>query len=779
MQIKTSEIRPGMVLEEDIFHAGSVLLSSNQILDETLIEMLLSFGIETVAVISKDITTDNSIPSSIVSQAPADSRDGTCGIASSEKSDTGETGSGPDPTVQNGSPDFFSSENTPVPAEDGEQTGFPKVRTIIAPDAMSAKLVVEPSGGKDCDLDREMIIQVLAQDGVVEGIREDQITSLIENWKTEKRLYETGRIAEGTPASSGRESSISMSVHCITDKGEAEKVRSSDFFFEVANDLHRVDRVSSGSCIAQVLPGTPSVPGKNVRGEPVFSEEVETTKTVFEKGAVVNSDDPTMIVAGFDGIAYEIDGAIGVIPVNFDGTFTIKISSDDMSAQCIVHPPGPGGSLPAREGLLEMLKDAGVKEGISEADITALIKQCEEGTFPAEPVTIARGTPAIDGSDGTFDFHFNTSTSLKPSINDDGQADYKTVNIINSVHKGQKLVTLVPPGNGTDGTDVRGNRLPAKPGAPAKLPQGSGTLPDTEHPDVLCAATDGIVRFAGGTVEVCEGYNVDGDVDYSTGNINYAKSVIVNGDVKAGFEVHCGGDLQVNGTVEDSRIIVNGNVLCQYGFIGQGKGKIEAKGDVNLGFIKNQSVRSFKNITIAKEAINCTLLSRASVFIHGNPLSIAGGEVKARQSITVHTAGNYTGIRTLLEAGVDFLMDEELNMLDTQYEKMLRESRLLEERLAGIQKKIAGRKNLPSTERKDISEHIAHLKKIRHQITILEERKAVVAGKIHSCTDAYIGIEHIAYPGTLFKLGERHHLLKEELNGPKMARLVNNSVCFV
>ncbi|MBN1309150.1 MAG: DUF342 domain-containing protein, partial [Chitinispirillaceae bacterium] len=200
------------------------------------------------------------------------------------------------------------------------------------------------------------------------------------------------------------------------------------------------------------------------------------------------------------------------------------------------------------------------------------------------------------------------------------------------------------------------------------------------------------------------------------------------------------------------------------------------KGDVNLGFMKNQTVRCFKNITIAKEALNCTLLSRNSVVVYGAPLSIAGGVVKARTAITVYAAGNHTGIRTLLEAGIDYLMEEELAMVEEQSVSAAAHYRSVVESFNRFRQTIAGKKRLSSVEQKKVNDFTAALKQSKQQLDILEERKSIIAEKIHPLADAYIKIEHAAYPGTLFKFGERHFLLKEELAGPKNVRYIEHEI---
>ena len=47
---------------------------------------------------------------------------------------------------------------------------------------------------------------------------------------------------------------------------------------------------------------------------------------------------------------------------------------------------------------------------------------------------------------------------------------------------------------------------------------------------------------------------------------------------------------------------------------------------------------------------------------------------------------------------------------------------------------------------------------------------------MYDFANAYIKIEHAAMPGTIFKIGERKHLVKQEIIGPKSVRYVDAEI---
>jgi hypothetical protein len=277
-------------------------------------------------------------------------------------------------------------------------------------------------------------------------------------------------------------------------------------------------------------------------------------------------------------------------------------------------------------------------------------------------------------------------------------------------------------------------------------------------------------------VEISEGYVVKGDVDFSTGNVKYAKSVIVGGDIKSGFTIDCGGDLQVSGTIEDATLNVGGVVLGKLGFIGQGKGIIESKGDVHLGFMKNQTIRCRNSVTIAREAINSTIFARKSITVLGNPLSVAGGTLCTRNLISVYTVGNNSGIKTMLEVGVDFTLLEELEKTEKQLETIGQDCKKIIASYKKYDHLLKIKKSLPPKELQIFHKLRTTLVKYSEQIKALERRKNALSSRVNDKSNAQLKITHAAMPGTMIKIGERHHLVREEIIGPKTVAMVKGEI---
>ena len=744
MIIEIEAAKPGMKLLEDVLLPnGAILINASQVLSQPTIEILKRRGIQKIQIVS------DADAQQLAAQEAKVIEEKAAVVAAAA------------PAVEKVVP--------PTP---------PTLRVVLKEDFLSAKLCIEPTDSPNQVLGREDILSALAQQGISFGINENAIVAVLEKWKKYKRYYEAEDIARGTLPQPGKQSAYEFRVKYIGTASNIDHIRKARRFSDIPKELS-LQRVDPGTLIAKRCEDMPPLPGRDIKGDPVTTTETITTEMSGD-GSVKFSDDKSQIIAQATGFVFFLDGHLtGVIPFNFDGAVEISVSPDKMKAEIIVFPPGPGGKVPTKDDIRTLLANHKILFGLASDVLDSLFADLGRGQCPSGPVVIAQGIPPKQGENGSVKFLFNTESSLKPKVNKDGTADYKNIDIVTSAVKGQKLAELVPPTKGAPGKTIYGDELPCVNGTAAKLPMGPNTAPSADDPNALVAATDGNVKFNGTNVEICEGYVIKGSVDFSTGNVKYVKSVVVEGDIKSGFKVECGGDLQVSGTVEDADIQVNGNVLCKMGFIGQGKGVINAKGDVNIGFMKNQTAKRRQNIVIAKEALNATLLARKSVEVHGNPLSLAGGRVMARDSVTAFTIGNMSGIKTLVEVGTDFTLIEELEKTDIQMNDLAENRRKIlvtyqrYEKLKEIKKALNPKEEFLLTKLK------ATLTKYDQQIKTLEDRKNIITEKMNNFKTCFIKIEHAAMPGTMFKIGPRHFLVKDEVIGPKSVRLIEDEIKII
>lgn len=442
----------------------------------------------------------------------------------------------------------------------------------------------------------------------------------------------------------------------------------------------------------------------------------------------------------------------------------LRVEKGGLEARLLLAPvkDGNGGYLPPSPAEIEIfLKEKGVRAPMDAAAIQGACERLAHG-FSAEPIA-ARGKPPEPGKDGTMEYLIDFGTGFVPSSSEAGAVDMRA-SLIRNVVPDQPLAVVHPPTAGLPGLDVFGNLLASKPGKVLQPRLGPNAGRAEHDPNLIVAKTAGHARLNDGLLEVQEFYLVDGDVDYASGNIAFAKSVQVRGDVKAGFAVEAGGDVEILGLVEDCAVKAQGKVLVKGGFTGQGKGTLHARGEISLGYVRNQAVRGEESIRVSREAVNSRMQSRQSVSVNG---LLAGGKTQARRSIECQVAGTETGTPTHLEAGYDFTLAEDMAEIRAQMEKMGKYARKLEDSLRHIHDMEKVSRGLDPWTIELVFEMEAMRGKVEAKIKALRERYAFLERQSGRHEDATITVHRKAFPGVVVKIGREMFLVDEVMHGPK------------
>ncbi len=750
MLITIDDALPEMELLEDVLLPnGTTLINASTVLTESLIETLKKYKIERIQV-TKD---------SLSLKKEEDTDENDLGMELDPDDLLGNTEDGEENL--DAMEDLMDKELTP-----------PTIGVSVNNNAMAAYLVIEPTEKIHLPITVDDLRNALAEEGVIFGVKEELLTEAVEKWQQKQQVYEYEGVACGIKPMPAKENELELLVEYISSAKGVEQAQSVNYCWELAGSKLPIQQVDKGTVLAQKEMLTPTIPGKTVRGDDVETDEVIKVEVKIATNVEENKESGEYI-STTTGLTYYIDNVIGVLPMNFNGFAELSVSQDNLTAELSVHPAMERGSPPTMDEVRKLFIENQIKYGVKEKLLGEIFEKISQGEYPQEPIVIAEGAPPIPGEDGRIEYSFRTETSLKPQLDASGKADFKNVSIIQAVTEGDELARVIEPTQGAPGKDISGKEIPCTDGVEVTLPVGANTGPKPDDDTVLIALTDGNVRLKGQTVEIFEGFVVKGDVDYSTGNINYGKSVTINGDVKAGFNVTCGGDLEVRGTIEDSLIYVGGSLLCRAGFIGHSKGIVESKGDVNVSFTKNQTIYSRGNVIVAREALNSKIFSRKSIVVSGKTLSIAGGSLIARDSITCNVIGNHSGIQTMLEVGLDYVLVNEMRKTAEQASEIKVNMKKLMVSANRFEHMLEKKIKLTPKEKFLYTKLKNTMKKYSQQLHQLEERRKKIEAKLYDFSRSFIKIEKSALPGTLFKIGERHFMVNEEIIGPKSVRMID------
>jgi uncharacterized protein (DUF342 family) len=249
------------------------------------------------------------------------------------------------------------------------------------------------------------------------------------------------------------------------------------------------------------------------------------------------------------------------------------------------------------------------------------------------------------------EFFFDVKKNIKPTILEDGRVDFRELNLVESVRKGQVLCRVIPPQPGKRGKSVTGLDIPAKDGKPAVLPKGKN-VEISEDGTSLIASIDGQVDFNDGKVNVFATYEVAADVDNSTGNIYFVGNVLVRGNVLSGFTVEAGGSVEVWGVVEGAFIKAGGDIILRRGMQGLGKGRLVSSGNIIAKYIENSNVEASGDVK-AEAIMHSNVSCGKRLQLSGRKGLLVGGTTKVGQEIEAKVIGSYMSTATDVEVGVD------------------------------------------------------------------------------------------------------------------------------
>lgn len=412
--------------------------------------------------------------------------------------------------------------------------------------------------------------------------------------------------------------------------------------------------------------------------------------------------------------------------------------------------------------VLQTLKNKNIVFGIKEDIIKAAIGEVRKDNVSVINALAAEGERPINGDDGKIEFLFKTDKKIRPVDKDGEHLDFHNVSAIENVKKDQPLARLVPPTLGSPGKDVFGQKVEPRAGAKRELPVWSGTKVSNQDKNLLVSCIDGNVSYDGEVAAVSADYTVEKDVDFSVGNISYSGSVIIKGDVKSGFSINAGGNIEIGGTVGDAAIKSDSNVKIIGGLVGSGEGQIEAKGDVVIGFARNQMIIA-NNVEFLREAVDCTIYAKGTVTAKGGRLSIIGGIIIAGSLIEVDVLGSRIEAPTEVEVGVDYTVVKGLMKVKREIHSLTTVLENIDHDINTLKKTKESKGILVPKLQDTLDKFLKQKEDLTSKLNDLSSREKIASKRLNVNKDAKVMVHHIIYPGVTIKIGDAVYTVQDEL----------------
>lgn len=437
----------------------------------------------------------------------------------------------------------------------------------------------------------------------------------------------------------------------------------------------------------------------------------------------------------------------------------VTISDDKLHAYLIFKRVEGDLNLSVRE-LEQYLLSQGIKYGL-QTDTLYLISQ-KPHEFYFSQNTIAIGLPPTHGKDGYVNILYGESDeqSRRPTEREDGSVDYKEVTQLANVRVGQLIAERVPPQLGIPGKTVTGEDIAPKEGKETHFKVGKNVVVNPEKTAMYAALNGLVTKTDKEKLNVFPVYEVNGDVDYNIGNIDFIGTVVIRGNILTGFRVKASGDIRVTGGIEGAEVESEGSIEISGGVIGSNKGYVKAGVNVRCSFIQEGNVSAGEDILVSQSIMHSNVRAGRSVKCAGAKGLIVGGLIQAGDRVTARMIGNSMSTATVIEVGVRPELRQELNELRAVMRQLIengdKSDKALNmlDQLASIGQlapdKLALRVKLSATKRQTLDE-----------LNIAKERVLEIEKNLEDTTTARVDAVHTLWSGTKIVIGRYTHFVKD------------------
>lgn len=437
----------------------------------------------------------------------------------------------------------------------------------------------------------------------------------------------------------------------------------------------------------------------------------------------------------------------------------VTVSEDKMQAYLVFRRVEGSLKISFRE-LEQYISSQGIHYGI-QTDTLYLISQSPQEFFYTQNV-IAVGIPPDEGQDGYIKLLYGESSDQgqRPKVREDGSVDYREVSQLTNVKAGQLIAERVPALMGTPGKTVTGEDIPPKNGKDAHFKIGKNVVVNPEK-IAMYAAIDGLVtKTDKEKLNVFPVYEVNGDVDYNIGNIDFVGTVVIRGNILTGFRVKASGDIRVTGGIEGAEVESDGTIDISGGIIGSNKGFVKAGCNIRCSFIQEGNVYAGEDILVTQSIMHSNVRAGRSVKCLGAKGLIVGGLIQAGDRVTARMIGNSMSTATVIEVGVRPELREELNDLRAVTRQLVEsndktdKALTLLDQMAAIGQltadKLALRVKLSATKRQTLEE-----------LAIAKERVLDIEKTLEDASTAQVDAVHTLWGGTKIVIGRYTRFVKE------------------
>jgi uncharacterized protein (DUF342 family) len=454
-----------------------------------------------------------------------------------------------------------------------------------------------------------------------------------------------------------------------------------------------------------------------------------------------------------------------------DASCDIHILDNKLQARMSL-TPNFGGKAITIDDVQKILADKKIVWGI--VPIEEIEAALEKGRIT--DFVIAQGLMPEAGIDTQFlSLMPNESHERKPHIDANGDVDYRELGDIVIVHKDQVLMQRIPPIPGKNGRNVLGELIPPSGGLNLSFSSDKkGVYVNPEDDNQLLSMITGQPVIIPNGIIVSPVLTVK-KVDFSSGNIRFDGSVVVQGDVAEGMKIYALEDITIDGSVTDAQIecmgclnikggvtgnsllVSNGDINVKGGIQGsqeihepieddENLAKVVSHGSIIVGFVENFSIEAGVDIVVEKYALNSQLMAGNKIVTgaknSGKKSSIMGGITWAMMLVKGTIIGSNVGIKTHIQVGSNPYIQKRIKAIRKSLEPNEKEQHDIHKILAFID-------SHPEKGNTDVLEKLHHtLSKLVIESEMYQAELKDLVSNMTALDDAKVVAERGVYAGT-------------------------------
>ncbi len=419
---------------------------------------------------------------------------------------------------------------------------------------------------------------------------------------------------------------------------------------------------------------------------------------------------------------------------SIDGSVEIAVAQDAMTVNACFHPPSGNGAPLSLDSVRDSIENMRIAFGIDWEAVKGCILTCNEERIEIADVVIARGRKARNERPPYLVLNEELVNRLDNNSREEAKVDFKELSLFTLIKMGDVLATLMPKQEGVMGMTVLGTTA-AFAKEPVSYPKpGKNTEWREQNVIAKCA---GRLQVTGDSFWVDEILDIQGNVDFHVGNLDFPGDVVIRGEILDGFSVKAGKSILCTGCIGAARIECGGDLVTQQGVLGKEKAVILVGGAVEAKFVEFCAIDAGGPIRIKTSVLNSTVHTKDRLEM-GNRGIIIGGIVKAQNGVSAAQIGTERGPRTEIHCGIDFKVEQKLIWIRDRNIALAFKLREIDARAK-------------------TSEHASQVlaplrEKIKASIHELNENARTLVSGLDRNEEADVSIREIVFPGTYVEI---------------------------